>query len=309
MVEVLRRTMRDLIAKYSEPVPRYTSYPTAPHFSSAIDHQHYRNWLTALEPGAALSLYVHIPFCHQLCWYCGCNTKATRSYDPVDRYLHSIRAEIGEIARHVPAHRVQHIHWGGGSPDILAPDDILRLSDEIRTRFTVDDQAEFAVEMDPRLLDRDKIQAFGRAGLNRLSLGVQDFDGAVQAAIGREQSFDMTRRVVEAFRDLGVTSVNIDLMYGLPRQTVESVERTAARVLELVPDRVAIFGYAHLPQRIKHQRLIPTETLPTPHERFAQLTRLGEIMVERGYARIGLDHYAKPTDALASAPIARNFQG
>ncbi len=290
-------------------VPRYTSYPTAPHFSSNVDHGRYARWLSALPPGSAVSLYVHIPFCHQLCWYCGCNTKATRHYAPVTSYLRTIEAEIANVAGHMPAHRVKHIHWGGGSPNILASSDILSLSNIIRQQFSVAPDAEFAVEMDPRHLDIEQIRAFGRAGISRLSLGVQDFDAAVQSAIGREQSFEMTRRAVDAFRHLGVGSINIDLMYGLPYQTVKTAERTAAQVLALEPDRIAVFGYAHLPQRMKHQRLIPEQQLPRAAERLAQSARIGKILVERGYVRVGFDHYAKPTDKLAAGNIARNFQG
>jgi oxygen-independent coproporphyrinogen-3 oxidase len=294
---------------HSTPVPRYTSYPTAPHFSPKIDHRRYASWLSALPAGSDLSLYIHIPFCHQLCLYCGCNTKATQQYAPVASYLRSLEQEIDGVAERLPDHRVVQIHWGGGSPNILAPADIRALSHAIRAHFNVERDAEFAVEMDPRHLDSEQIQAFGHAGITRLSLGVQDFNEAVQAAIGRAQSFEMTRRAVDAFRNLGVASINIDLMYGLPHQTTESVERTAAQVLALEPDRVAVFGYAHLPQRMKHQRLIPAQALPTAAERLAQSARIGQILVERGYVRVGFDHYAKPTDKLAAGNIARNFQG
>lgn len=290
-------------------VPRYTSYPTAPHFSPKIDHGRYDRWLSALPAGSKLSLYVHIPFCHQLCLYCGCNTKATQHYAPVSRYLRPVMAEISNVAGRVPAHRVVQIHWGGGSPNILKADDILLLSETIRTHFSVDRDVEFAVEMDPRHLDPEQIQAFGRAGISRLSLGVQDFNKAVQNAIGREQSFEMTRRAVDVFRKLGVSSINIDLMYGLPYQTTKSVEGTAAQVLALAPDRIAVFGYAHLPQRMKHQRLLPAQQLPNAAERLLQSARIGQILVERGYVRVGFDHYAKPTDKLAAGNIARNFQG
>ncbi len=297
-----------MIAHYTS-VPRYTSYPTAPHFSPKIDHGRYDRWLSALPTGSKLSLYVHIPFCHQLCLYCGCNTKATQHYAPVSRYLRPVMAEISSVAGRVLPHRVVQIHWGGGSPNILKADDILLLSETIRTHFSVDRDVEFAVEMDPRHLDPEQIQAFGRAGISRLSLGVQDFNKAVQNAIGREQSFEMTRRAVDVFRKLGVSSINIDLMYGLPYQTTKSVESTAAQVLALAPDRIAVFGYAHLPQRMKHQRLLPAQQLPNAAERLAQSERIGQILVERGYVRVGFDHYAKPTDKLAAGNIARNFQG
>lgn len=290
-------------------VPRYTSYPTAPHFSPKVGHGLYHRWLSVLPAGSKLSLYVHIPFCHQLCLYCGCNTKATQHYAPVSRYLRPVLTEISNVAMRVPAHRVTQIHWGGGSPNILNADDILLLAETIRTHFSIDRDVEFAVEMDPRHLDPEQIQAFGRAGISRLSLGVQDFNKAVQNAIGREQSFEMTRRAVDAFRNLGVASINIDIMYGLPYQTIETVERTTAQVLALAPDRIAVFGYAHLPQRMKHQRLLPADQLPSAADRLAQSARIGQLLVERGYVRVGFDHYAKPTDKLAAGNIARNFQG
>lgn len=290
-------------------VPRYTSYPTAPHFSPGVDSQRYAQWLAALPPGSNISLYVHIAFCHQICWYCGCNTKATQQYAPVARYLKSIKAELARVAAQIPAHSVTTLHWGGGSPNILSAEDISALHETIRTHFDMAQKVEFAVEIDPRHLARDQVAAFARAGLTRLSLGVQDFNETVQAAVGRAQSFEMTQRAVDAFRGHGIGSINIDLMYGLPHQTTETVTRTAEQVLALSPDRIAVFGYAHLPQRMKNQRLVPEAHLPSTAERMAQSTRIGEILVAHGYVRVGFDHYAKPTDKLAGGNIARNFQG
>lgn len=300
----------DLVRKYAGPVPRYTSYPTAPHFSPNVGDVQYVSWLAALPDGARLSLYVHIPFCHRLCWYCGCNTKATHRYAPVAGYLQSLQSEIANVAALVPRrHSVAHLHWGGGSPNILAAPDILELAEALRAHFSVGKAAEFAVEIDPRHMDPEKLDAFARAGVTRVSVGVQDFDAAVQAAIGREQSFETTRRAVAAFRERGIASINIDLMYGLPRQTRESVERTIGQVLELEPDRIAVFGYAHLPDRMKHQRLMPAQTLPDALERFGQSSRLAQRLAEAGYVRIGLDHFARPGDALVSKAVGRNFQG
>jgi oxygen-independent coproporphyrinogen-3 oxidase len=300
----------NLVDKYSAPVPRYTSYPTAPHFSPKIGDAQYARWLAELPATARLSLYIHIPFCHQLCWYCGCNTKATQRYAPIAQYLHWMRSEMANVTRFVPRdHAVAHIHWGGGSPNILAAADIVELAAAIRAQFAVQETAEFAVEIDPRHMDTEKADAFSRAGITRVSVGVQDFDPVVQAAIGREQSFEVTRIAVAALRERGIASINIDLMYGLPRQTRQSVERTIAQVLELDPDRIAIFGYAHLPDRMKHQRLIPGAGLPDARARFIQSTALAHCLAQRGYVKIGLDHFAKPTDALATGPIGRNFQG
>lgn len=300
----------ELVKRYSAPVPRYTSYPTAPHFSPDVGADTYRAWLAALPSDVRLSLYFHIPFCDSLCWYCGCCTKAVRRYEPVAEYLASLHAETAAVARLLPAaHEVAHIHWGGGSPNILAPDDIARLADAHRRLFNVRDDAEFAVEIDPRGLDDARIAAFARAGVTRVSVGIQDFDPKVQAAINRKQSFEETNAAVQGFRAHGVAALNVDLVYGLPHQTRASLQNTVEQVLELRPTRVAAFGYAHLPERLKHQRLIPTATLPDTVERFAQASRLARILMRAGYVRIGLDHFALPDDPLAKGQLARNFQG
>jgi oxygen-independent coproporphyrinogen-3 oxidase len=299
-----------IVARYSAPVPRYTSYPTAPNFSPRIGELQYVDWLGALPAGASLSLYVHIPFCHQLCWYCACNTKATHRYAPVARYLRSVHDEIANLVALAPAgHTIEHMHWGGGSPNILTADDIGALADALRTSFKIGQGAEFAVEIDPRHVEPCQLDAFARAGVTRVSVGVQDFDASVQAAIGREQSFEATRRAVEGFRERGVRSLNVDLMYGLPRQTRASLEATIARVLELDPERIAAFGYAHLPQRMPNQRLLPAADLPEMQERFAQSRRIARRLIEKGYVAVGFDHFAKPGDKLAGGRIGRNFQG
>lgn len=300
----------ELVKRYSAPVPRYTSYPTAPHFSDDIDARTYRGWLAELRPGTRLSLYTHIPFCDELCWYCGCCTKAVRRYEPIAEYLTSLRTEIAKIAADVPAeHEVLHIHWGGGSPNVLAPDDVVELADLHRRLFRIREGAEFAVEIDPRHLDDARTSAFARAGVTRISIGVQDFDETVQAAINRRQSFEVTERAVLGFRSHGIEAINIDLVYGLPHQTRASLQDTVEKVLQLRPTRIAAFGYAHLPERLKHQRLIATATLPDSIERFAQANRLSRLLMRAGYERIGLDHFALPDDPLAKGQLARNFQG
>ena len=300
----------ETISKYAAAVPRYTSYPTAPHFSPRIGELQYIDWLDQLKPGTRLSLYAHIPFCHQLCWYCGCNTKATHKYPPVAHYLHYLRREIANLSAIVPKpHTIGHLHWGGGSPNILSAKDIESLAGDFFARFNVDADMEFGVEIDPRYLTIEQVGAFASVGVNRVSFGVQDFDSAVQAAIGRRQSFDQTERAIRAFRERSVTSINIDLMYGLPLQTRGSVDRTVEKVLALSPDRIATFGYAHLPTRMPQQRLIDATALPDAVERYGQASRIARRLVEHGYIRVGLDHFAKPTDALAGTKISRNFQG
>jgi len=300
----------DVVKRYSAPVPRYTSYPTAPHFSEEIGALQYADWLVALPLDARLSLYVHVPFCGALCWYCGCSTKAINRYEPVEHYLATLRAEIVNVAARVRAgHAATHIHWGGGSPNILKPDDILALAEAIRHGFNVANGAEFAVEIDPRGLDRDRIAAFARAGVTRASIGVQDFDEKVQAAINRRQSFAATQAAVLALREHGIGAINIDLVYGLPHQTRDSVEAMVEKVLALEPSRIAAFGYAHLPQRLKHQALIDEAALPNTVERFAQSNRLAHLLTAAGYVRVGLDHFARADDPLACGPVNRNFQG
>lgn len=299
-----------LIEKYSAPVPRYTSYPTAPQFSPGVTRETYSTWLRQLELDTDLSLYLHIPYCEELCWYCGCNTKATRQYEPIQTYLRSLINEISFVTAHLPPTQiVKHIHWGGGSPNILKPTDILRLANALKAYFSIGEDLEFAVEIDPRHHTEAQAEAFARAGVTRLSLGVQDFDQRVQIAINRLQSFAKTQQAIRDFRTQGVQSINIDLVYGLPYQTVDSAERTIDQVIELLPDRIALFGYAHLPSRIKHQRLIPDDALPPPMVRYEQSQRLADHLTSAGYERIGLDHFALPSDTLAQGRTRRNFQG
>lgn len=300
----------DLVQKYAAPVPRYTSYPTAPNFSAQVTHADYARWLGELSADAPLSLYAHIPFCDTLCWYCGCNTKQVRRYSPVADYLPALLKEISNVAGLIPAKmKVAHVHWGGGSPNILSGADILKLADTMRSNFDFADDVEFAVEIDPRRLEPDRVSAFAKAGLTRVSLGVQDFAQKVQDAINRQQPFSVTKDAVDRFRAAGIGSVNLDLVYGLPFQTQRSVLETIDLALQLQPDRIALFGYAHLPSRLPHQRMILDESLPGPLERFAQASRVAERLLEVGYVRVGLDHFALPHDTLASGNVQRNFQG
>lgn len=300
----------ELVRRMSAPVPRYTSYPTAPHFSSRVGAMEFGEGLRSLSPSQALSLYVHIPFCAQLCWYCGCNTKATRNTATIDAYLQHLIAEILMVAAVVPgAKPLAHIHWGGGSPNSLSAGQIARLAETLHRSFHVGAGTEFAVEIDPRWLDDDQIKALAEAGVNRASIGVQDFNPQVQSAINRVQSVEMTERAVNGMREAGVRGVNIDLVYGLPHQTEESVANTIEEVIRLAPDRIALFGYAHLPSRAKHQSMIDETTLPGTMERYRQSRRAEALLIEAGYVTVGLDHFARPDDALASGEIKRNFQG
>ncbi|WP_395696964.1 oxygen-independent coproporphyrinogen III oxidase [Methylocella sp.] len=299
-----------LVARHARALPRYTSYPTANHFHAGVDQTVFRGWLASLRRDAPVSAYVHVPFCQELCWYCGCSTKATRRYAPVSAYVEALEAELAALAGALGfSPKLKNLHFGGGSPDILTPQDVARLVQALAGTFAFEPGLEFAVEIDPRLMNEQKADAFARAGVTRVSFGVQDFDERVQKAIGRMQSFAATRAAVEAFRARGVGSVNLDLVYGLPRQTLASLEATLQAALSLSPDRLALFGYAHLPQRIANQRLIDEATLPGAQERFEQ-ARLAERVLRRaGYVQLGIDHFAKPDDKIAQNQISRNFQG
>ena len=302
-----------LIAKYDTPVPRYTSYPTAPHFSPAVDAATYGAWLRAL-PEVPLSLYLHVPFCAQLCWFCGCHTTAVHSAAPVEAYADLLLAEIDRLAETIGRRApVAHVHWGGGSPTALPAARLIEIMQRLRDRFAFADDAEIAVEVDPRTADDAALDALATIGCTRASLGVQDFDARVQAAVNRHQSFETTRDCALALRRRGVWSLNLDLMYGLPFQTEASVAATVEQALDLRPDRIAVFGYAHVPWMKKHQSLLPEDQLPGAVERWKQFFAAEAVITRRGWRAIGLDHYALPGDALAvaaeRATVRRNFQG
>lgn len=305
---------RALVERYSQPVPRYTSYPTAPHFHSSVDARTYARWLGDLPEHRSISLYLHIPYCDRLCWFCGCHTKHTLRYEPITAYLKALYAEIDWVSAKLDGRgRVTAIHLGGGSPTLLTPEDLLRLKAKLAGSFSVADDVQISVEIDPNDLNDGRYDAMAQFGLTRASIGVQDFDPRVQKAINRMQSFEQTRAVVEAMRSRGVSSVNLDLLYGLPFQTRSGLERTIDAALSLAPDRVALFGYAHVPWMKPHQKMIPEEALPDKYERFSQARSAAAILVEAGFDAIGFDHFARPSDSLALAArmrrLRRNFQG
>ena len=295
-------------------VPRYTSYPTAPHFHPGVTGEAFGEWLAHLPEGIPLSLYLHVPFCDTLCWFCGCHTKIVNTYSPLTSYLGYLAKEIDLVAGIVgPDHPVSHVHWGGGSPTMLTPDDVKKLAARLRSRFNFAPDAEFAIEIDPRGLADGMIAALAEAGVNRASIGVQDCDEQVQKAINRIQPFEVTESAVTRLRAAGIEALNIDLIYGLPYQTEARIARTIELAMSLEPNRFAVFGYAHVPHFKKHQNLIPTESLPNAEERLAQCELAHEILSSSGYTAIGLDHFARPDDSLAVAQkegrLARNFQG
>ena len=304
----------ELLRRYGGPVPRYTSYPTAPHFHPGVTAETYLDWLGDLSPEARLSLYLHVPFCAQMCWYCGCHTKVVRRYEPVADYAESLLQEAELVAAALPpGPRAVQLHWGGGTPTMLSGDDFRRLTDGLRAAFRFDAAIEIAVEIDPRTLDAEKARALAEAGVTRASLGVQDFTAAVQRAINRIQPYEVVALAVENLRDAGIGSINFDLMYGLPRQWVADLLRSIDLAAELAPDRIALFGYAHVPWMKSHQRLITESELPKETARWAQAEAAAARLEALGYLRVGLDHFARPEDPLARAVsedrLRRNFQG
>src|SRR5215469_9905016 len=302
------------VLKYlGERIPRYTNYPTAPHFAPRVGATLYRGWLEALPDGARLSLYFHVPFCRSLCWYCGCHTRVPGHRDPIERYVATLGREIALAAKLAGGRRVAHVHWGGGTPTIVGPAAFLALMSTLRECFTIEPDAEIAVEIDPRRLDADMAVALAAGGVTRASIGIQTFDERVQRAVNRVQTLGATRACVDRLRGAGIAALNVDLLYGLPHQTIASCEGTVAAALTLAPARFSVFGYAHVPAMKRHQRMIDEAALPDGEERLRQEQSIGEALMRAGYIRIGLDHYARPEDALAQARacgrLRRNFQG
>jgi oxygen-independent coproporphyrinogen-3 oxidase len=303
----------ELLSKYDRRLPRYTSYPTAPHFKSSVDADVYRSWLQAIPAASDASFYLHVPFCAALCWYCGCHTSVVRSHAPVAEYVALLEAELALVAAQSGRLKATHVHWGGGTPNMLAPDEFDRFMSVFAKHVELSAAAEISVEIDPRRLTVESANGYVAAGMTRASLGVQDFDARVQQAINRLQPFAMTAQAVEWLRRAGITSINFDLIYGLPRQTVPSILDTIDRAMSLAPDRIALFGYAHVPWMKRHQQLIAERDLPGPLERLAQAEAAAARLIENGYLRIGLDHFARPGDLLArqlaEGRLHRNFQG
>ena len=312
---IIKPIRPDIIARLEgQRAPRYTSYPTAPHFTHAVEDSDYQTMLTGLPFDSNLSLYLHVPFCQTMCWYCGCHTRIVASYSPIEAYLQALEAEIRMVAAALPQRmKVRHIHWGGGTPTIMAPSAFQALTGTLRECFDVTADAEIAVEIDPRRITNDMIRTLGDRGVTRASLGVQSFDPAVQKAINRIQSFEQTARATDGLRAAGISAINFDLIYGLPYQAVASCEDTVARALDLSPDQLSVFGYAHVPWMKKHQRMIDWQSLPNPNERLAQFASIADRLADAGYRRIGLDHFAKPHDrlvrCLGAGTLHRNFQG
>lgn len=307
----------DLIRRFDVSGPRYTSYPTADRFVEAYDADSHAAWLRERAVGGMgrpVSLYVHIPFCNTICYYCACNKIITKDHGRSARYLRYLDQEMAMQAERLSgSHDAVQLHFGGGTPTFLSDDELTQLMGSIRRHFRLVDHGEFSIEVDPRKVSRDTVMLLGSLGMNRMSVGVQDFDPAVQRAVNRVQSVEETANVMQAARDAGFRSISVDLIYGLPLQTPHSFNATLDTLLTLEPDRVAIYNYAHLPRLFKPQRRINEADLPSPDMKLELLQLAIRRLEQAGYVYIGMDHFARPTDELAQAQrigrLHRNFQG
>ncbi len=305
--------LRDL-GLFDARAPRYTSYPPANHFQGGVTPQTVAGWLEAVPARTRVSLYVHIPYCRRLCWFCACRTQGTQTDRPLVPYLAQIKAELALVTRHLrPDAQIAAIHLGGGTPTILPPAMLEELCGAIKAVRPLASDLALSVEIDPTEVDQPRLDALGRAGLTRASIGVQDFDPQVQEAIGRAQPYEVTRDAVAMIRALGVQSLNMDLLFGLPHQTRARMSETVQKVLSLGPDRLALYGYAHVPWMAKRQVLIPADALPGSEERLALFELAARLLAWDGYDAVGIDHFARPQDPLAVAAregrMRRTFQG
>ncbi len=306
-----------LLRKFNISGPRYTSYPTADRFVEAFDETAYRGWLAKRNVGGmtrSLALYVHLPFCDTICYYCGCNKIVTKDHGRSLKYLKYLEREIGlQSACLGGRRRVTQMHWGGGTPTFLTEGELVELMQMIRASFELDANGEYSIEVDPRKVGEQKVALLGELGMNRISVGVQDFNPEVQRAVNRIQSVEETVEVIEAARKHGFKSVNIDLIYGLPKQTLPGFGETLAQVIQCAPDRIALYNYAHLPAVFKPQRRIADADIPQPEVKLQLMTNAIETLLAAGYVYIGMDHFSKPDDDLAVAQrqgrLYRNFQG
>ncbi len=306
----------DLLKRFGKPGPRYTSYPPAPAFNPDYDARRFEVDLILNNDNNTrpLSIYVHIPFCDSLCYFCGCTTFVTKDRKQIRRYLAALKQEIAKWSWYVKKNRpVEQIHWGGGTPSYLEPDEIRELAAFIKEKFNVSPTAEFSVEIDPRGMRYEHLRAFRESGVNRVSLGVQDFNERVQRAVNRIQPESLTRQVIDWWRELGINDINIDLIYGLPLQNVETFGMTLDKVTELAPNRIAVFNFAYVPWMKPHQKLLHPEDLPSPETKLSLMQNTIETLGGAGYEYIGMDHFARPDDELTVAQknktLHRNFQG
>ncbi|MBP1807571.1 oxygen-independent coproporphyrinogen III oxidase [Rubellimicrobium aerolatum] len=305
--------LRD-VGLFDARAPRYTSYPPANHFAGGVGPDQVASWLESIPSGTRVSLYAHIPYCRRLCWFCACRTQGTTTDRPLIPYLAQLKSELALVGRHLrPDVEVAAIHLGGGTPTILPPAMLAELCDALNTFRPLARDLAFSVEIDPTEIDRPRLDVLAAAGMTRASIGVQDFDETVQEAIGRAQGYQLTRDVVEMIRATGVSSLNMDMLYGLPHQTRARMTDTVQKILSLSPDRLALYGYAHVPWMAKRQVLIDANALPGSEERLDLFEAAARMFAWDGYEPIGIDHFARPDDPLATAAregrMRRNFQG
>ena len=301
-----------LLRKYNTSGPRYTSYPTALEFHDKFKHEHLVQAIEA-SPNRELSLYVHIPFCHSLCYYCGCNKVITRHRDKADTYLEFLAQEIASKAPLFKNYTVKQLHWGGGTPSFLRHEQITKLVELLKEKFSFAEQVEMSIEIDPREIEMNLAEHLYSLGFNRLSIGVQDIDEKVQQTINRVQSTEFIENFIAHAKKVGFKSINIDLIYGLPHQNIDTFTRTLNKAHEMDVDRISLFSYAHIPSRFAAQRKLRDEWLPSVDEKFALMKLAIETLCDFGYDFIGMDHFAKPEDELSiaqkSGNLHRNFQG
>ncbi len=295
-------------------VPRYTSYPTAPQFNTNLTGATFADWVGQVAPGSQISLYLHVPFCRRLCWFCACRTQGTSTDAPVIAYAETLQAELEMLRRALPEGvRLSRLHWGGGTPTMLPPAQMRAIAAQVFDIAPMAEGGEFSVEIDPNEIDAPRLDALADAGMTRASIGVQDFDAEIQALIGRDQSFEVTKAAADAIRARGIASLNADILYGLPNQTPRRISDSVQKLLTLNPDRVALYGYAHVPWMARRQQMIPSDTLPHPEERLELFDAARRLFMWDGYDEIGIDHFARPHDSMARAHSAgtlrRNFQG
>jgi len=306
-----------LICKYSTSGPRYTSYPTAPQWQEQVSEKHYREELGkgfSKKSDEELALYVHIPFCEQLCYYCGCNIQVTKDHSRSKSYLEALLREVEIVAQELGSQKVlSQISWGGGTPTFFSVEEIERLHRGILKHFSVAPSAEISIEIDPRVTSDEQLSTLRNLGFNRASLGVQDFNEAVQRAVNRLQSAEMTQKMLQTCHGLGFSGVNFDLIYGLPLQTFDTFSKTVEDVIRIKPDRIALYNYAHLPSLRPHQKILEKMKMPDAEERVSIFTHAYEALLAAGYRSIGMDHFALETDemfvALKDGRLYRNFMG
>lgn len=307
---------RDVILEQNRQTPRYTSYPTAPHFiSDPLRAEEFRSdCLSNVGRGSDVSVYVHIPFCQKVCWYCGCNTNITRRYDPISDYVDILLKEISAKSKLMKGKPLaHHVHFGGGSPGILSAEDFQRIMDALRESYHFYGETEIALEVDPRIIDENQVRGYARNGVNRVSLGVQDFNEQTMEAVNRVQPYELVADVFGMLRRHGIAQINVDLMYGLPHQDLKTMEQTINMLVPLKPDRVALFGYAHVPWMKKHMEQIRQGDLPNSDSRYDMFEKASEMFIDAGFRAIGIDHFAQGEDELSKVydlrEMKRNFQG